>query len=76
MTDACIVCSFVDTFIKLRPAVWMEWDDYLGPTFYFDRHRTREITDWAKRKHVVKAFNTWLDKRDKKPPTTYGSPEE
>ena len=49
---------------KLRPAVWMEWDNYLGPTFYYDRHGTREIVDWAKRKHVISAFEEWMESRD------------
>ncbi|MET4696687.1 hypothetical protein [Endozoicomonas lisbonensis] len=61
-----IVCGVNNPFYRLPLAdgrrVFMEWHSYLGPTFYHDRHRRREIDDWWEDELINEALE-WFQNR-------------
>jgi len=54
------------TAIKLMRGVWMEFHDYLGPTFWRDKHLTKPIYNWVDNPRIVEAFDAWMRSRDEK----------
>jgi hypothetical protein len=57
-----IVCTNRRYKLRLTDGrnVFMVWHDYLGPTFYHDRHFTRMIDDWWKDFRLCRALEWFL----------------
>jgi len=62
--SGAIICV-IPTF-KLRLAdgrhVFMEWHNYLGPTFFLDRACVRQIENWYENHFICDALD-WFCKR-------------
>jgi hypothetical protein len=60
-----IICT--SPFYRLRLLdgryVFMEWHDYLGPTFWRDRRQTREIEEWWRDALMCRALE-WFMRRE------------
>jgi len=60
-----IICR-TSGFVRLRlsdaTCVFMEFHDYLGPTFFRDKECRREIVMWYANEKIIDAFE-WFQKR-------------
>ena len=52
------ICT-ADTWHHLGPGIYMEWHNYLGPSFYSDKDYSKPIDDWWKKPRVLAAFEKW-----------------
>lgn len=64
-----IVCNHTVGTYRLLLAdvtrVYMDWHEYLGPTFFKDRHCIRKIEDWYDNPLICDALD-WFQERGNK----------
>jgi hypothetical protein len=45
--------------------VYMEWHNYLGPSFFKDKHSTREIIEWYEKPLICRALDWFVDRGER-----------
>lgn len=46
-------------FERLSRGIYLEWHNYLGPSFYSDKDYSKPIEDWWENPRIVELFNAW-----------------
>ncbi|HET8687108.1 MAG TPA: hypothetical protein VFM18_10665 [Methanosarcina sp.] len=57
---------FADDYFRFHIGnryVWMEWHNYCGPSFYWDRNCTKMYDPVDENDPIWDAFGKWLEKR-------------
>lgn len=62
------IITFSPTYrLPLRDGtrIYMDWHHYCGPTFFRDRHCTREVDKWWDDPRIIEALNWFIGRGEK-----------